>query len=132
MELDAPALVRGILSEHGLTDGIADRVLLAGVDTDLATEHADGIGALSDRTIVPALDRREAEADWLSRRRMLPRALGQRRNRGLQLALRRRRSQQLSDDGKAQPCPSVVNTGLVGHAGAPVDRKQKRGRPVTD
>ena len=49
MELDAPALVRGVLREDGLAHRIADRNLLSGIGTQLAAEHADRIGALLAR-----------------------------------------------------------------------------------
>ena len=45
MELDAPALMRGVLREDGLAHRIADRNLLSGVGAQLAAEHADRIGA---------------------------------------------------------------------------------------
>jgi hypothetical protein len=41
MELDAPAFV-----EHGLPDGVTDRVLPPGIGADLAAEQADRIGPL--------------------------------------------------------------------------------------
>ena len=46
MQLDAPALVRGILRKHGLAHGVAHRHLLTGIGTQLAPQHADRIGAL--------------------------------------------------------------------------------------
>ena len=110
VKLDAPTLVRGVLGEHGLADGVADRVLLSCVDAHLAAQHADGIGSLSQRAIVPALDGREAKAHGLGRRRMLPRAPGQLDDRGPKLALGRRRGQQLADDGEAQMRPPFVNS----------------------
>ena len=110
MELDAPALVRGILREHGLAHGVADRELLSGIGAQLAAEHADRIGALLQGPVIPSLDGREAELDRLAGRRMLPRAGGERRDRGLQLALGRRRRQQLADDGEAQMRPPLVDT----------------------
>ena len=44
-----------ILREHGLPDRIADGVLLAGIDAHLTSEHANGIGTLASRAVVPAL-----------------------------------------------------------------------------
>ena len=56
MQLDAPAhAVGGVLREHSAADGVADRVLLPSIAAHLAPEHADRIGALSDRTVIPAL-----------------------------------------------------------------------------
>ena len=58
----APALVSGILRQHGLAHRIADSVLLPRVhaehgsgasDAHLAPEHADRIGALAERTVAP-------------------------------------------------------------------------------
>jgi hypothetical protein len=108
MQLDAPALVRGVLREHGLAHRVAHRELLSGIGAHLAAEHADRIGSLLERAIVPALDRGEAEADGLAGGGMLPRALGQSTKRGLQLALGRRCGQQLPDDGEAQICGSPL------------------------
>ena len=125
VELDAPALMCGVLRDDDATHGRADGVLLPGVGAQLAAQHADRIGALVERAVVPALDGREAEADRLTRRRMLPGAQAERTKRVLQLALRRRRGQQLADDGEAQVRPPFVNPSspcLVGHAGAPEDR----------
>ena len=79
MELDAPALVRGVLREDGLAHRIADRNLLSGVGAQLAAEHADRIGALLQGPVVPALDGREAEPDRIAGGRMLPCAGGERR-----------------------------------------------------
>ena len=70
-ELDAPALVGGILRQHGLADGICDRVLQPCVDAHLAPEHADRIGALAERAIVPALDGKAAAKTILKARILL-------------------------------------------------------------
>ena len=72
VELDAPALVCGVLRDDDATHGRADGVLPPGVGAQLAAQHADRIGALVERAVVPALDGREAEADRLARRRMPP------------------------------------------------------------
>src|SRR6202050_3374530 len=128
MQLDAPALVGGVLCEHRAADGVAARVLLPSIAAHLAPEHADRIGALSDRTVIPALDSGEAESHGLARRRMLPRALCQIGNCRPQLALLRRRRQQPADDSKAQVGPLLVNTlmtlatSAVRHDGAPRKR----------
>src|SRR5262252_339814 len=128
MQLDAPALVGGVLREHRAADGIADRVLLPSIAAHLAPEHADRIDALSDRTVIPALDSGEAESHGLARRRMLPRSLCQIGDCRPQLALLRRRRQQPADDGKAQVGPLLVNTlmtlatSAVRHDGAPRKR----------
>ena len=79
MQLDAPALVRGVLREHGLAHGIAHRDLPSGIAAQLAAEHADRIAALLQGAVVPALDGREAEADRLAGDRMPPCARGERR-----------------------------------------------------
>ena len=128
MELHAPALMRGILGEHDLTDGFAHCDLLASVGAQLAAENADRIGAFAERPVIPALDGGEAEADRLGRGGMLPGALGQRLDCGLQLAFGRRRGQQLADDGEAQMRPPLVNSWtlwLLGHAGAPLDQEHR-------
>src|SRR4249919_1425518 len=128
MQLDAPALVGGILREHRAADGVADRVLLPSIAAHLAPEHADRIGALSDRTVIPALDSGEAESHGLARRWMLPRPLCQIGDCRPQLALLRRRRQQPADDSKAQVGPLLVNTlmtlatSAVRHDGAPRKR----------
>jgi hypothetical protein len=122
MELDAPALMRGVLREDGLAHRIADRNLLSGVGAQLAAEHADRIGAFLQGQVVPALDGREAEPDRIARGRMLPGAGGKRRDRGPQFALGGWRRQQLADHGKAQMRPPLVDTcasWLLDHAGAP-------------
>jgi hypothetical protein len=46
MELDAPALVRGILRQHGLAHRLAHRGLLAGIGAQLAAQDADRVAAL--------------------------------------------------------------------------------------
>ncbi len=75
VKLDAPALVRGVLREHGASDRVADGVLQPRIDAHLASQDTDRIGALLQGAIVPALDGGEAEARGLARRRMLPCAL---------------------------------------------------------
>ena len=50
MQLDAPALVGGILREHRAVDALLT-VLLPSIAAHLAPEHADRIGAHSDRTV---------------------------------------------------------------------------------
>jgi hypothetical protein len=103
-------------------------VLLPSIAAHLAPEHADRIGALSDRTVIPALDGGEAESHGLARRRMLPRPLCQIGDCRPQLALLRRRRQQPADDSKAQVGPLLVNTlmtlatSAVRHDGAPRKR----------
>jgi hypothetical protein len=126
MELDAPALVRGVLREDGLAHGIADRNLLSGVGAQLAAEHADWIGALLQGPVIPSLDGREAELDLIAGGRMLPCAGGERRDRRLQLTLGGWRRQQLADHGEAQmrpplvdPCASRWTSCLLDHAGTP-------------
>jgi hypothetical protein len=41
------------LREHGLAHRIADRNLPSGIGAQLAAEHADRIGALLSRSVVP-------------------------------------------------------------------------------
>jgi len=53
---------------------------------------------------------RKAELDRIAGGRMLPRAGGEHRDRGLQLTFGRWRRQQLADHGKAQMRPPLVNT----------------------
>ena len=128
MELYAPALVRRVLRENGLAHDIADRDLLPGIGAQLAAEHADRIGAFFQRPVVPSFDGREAEPDRVTGRRMLPCACGERRDRGLQLTLARRRRQQLADHGEAQMRPPLMDTWtscLLGHAGAPLTREHR-------
>jgi hypothetical protein len=110
MELDTPALMRSVLREDDLAHGIADRNLLSGIGAQLAAEYADRIGALLARPVVPSLDGREAELDRIAGGRMLPCAGGERRDRGLQLALGGQRRQQLADHRKAQMRPPLVDT----------------------
>src|ERR1700681_2120643 len=129
MELDAPAFVCGVLREHALPHGVTDRVLPSGIGADLAAEHADRIGPLLERAVIPVLDGGEAEADGLAGGGMLPCAPGQPLDRGLQLAFGRWRRQQLSDDGEAQVRPPLVNARtscLLGHAGAPLAESSNR------
>jgi hypothetical protein len=116
MELDAPALVRGVLREQLSADRVADRDLPTGIGTQLATQHADGIGALAQCAVVPALDSGEAEVDGLAGARMLPRACSQLLDCAAQPALVGRRCQQLADDGEAQMRPSLVHTCLSRHS----------------
>src|SRR5437016_305128 len=78
---------------------------------DSQGEHADLIGPLLARAVIPVLDGGEAEADGLAGGGMLPCAPGQPLDRGLQLAFGGRRCQQLSDDGEAQVRPPLVNAG---------------------
>lgn len=137
MQLDAPALVGGILRQHDLADGVADRVLLPGIDAHLASEHADGIGALAERAVLPALYGGEAELNGLARRRMLPCASRQLGNGGTQLALPGRCCQQPANDGKAQMRPPLVDTPsvlgtscLLWHTGAPLDQRAERSHGI--
>jgi hypothetical protein len=46
MELDAPAFVRGVLSEDDLAHRVAHRGLLASIGAQLAAQNADRITAL--------------------------------------------------------------------------------------
>jgi len=81
MELGAPALVRGVLRQHGLAQSRAHRGLPAGVGAHLTPQDADRIVPLLARPIVPALDGGDAEADRLAGDRMAPlprRKLGRR------------------------------------------------------
>ena len=124
MELDAPALVRRVLCEHGLSDGVADGDLLPGIGAALAAQHTNGIRAFFQRAIIPAFDCGESEAHWLTGARVLPCACSQLLDRSAQLAKIRRRRQQLSNNGEAQVRPSFVHTlmsWLLRHAGAPRD-----------
>ena len=82
VELDAPALVCGVLRDDDATHGRADGVLPPGIGAQLAAQHGHRIGALVERAVVPALDGREAEADRLTRGRMPPDAGRQRFDRG--------------------------------------------------
>src|SRR5258708_23926748 len=108
MELDAPALVRSILREHGLAHGIADRNLPSGIGAQLAAQHADRIGALLQGPVIPSLDGRKAELDRIAGGLMLPCACGERRDRGLQLPLGGRAPPQLTDYGGTQMRPPAV------------------------
>jgi hypothetical protein len=54
VQLDAPALVRGVLGKDGLPESTAHRPLLAGIGAQLAPQH--WIAALLQRAIVPTLD----------------------------------------------------------------------------
>src|SRR5262245_52765897 len=89
VQLHTPALVCGVLGEDRLTYRAAHRRLLPGVGAQLAAQHPDGIALLLQGPVIPALDGREAKAGMLIGYRMLPRALGECRNRGGELALRR-------------------------------------------
>ena len=129
VELDAPALVGGVLGEDGAPDRLADGVLLAGVGAQLAAKNGHRIGTLAQGAVVPALDGREAEAHGLAGGRMPPRSGRQPFDRRLQLALAGRRGQQLADDGEAQMRPPLVNppsARLLGHAGAPLVKAPER------
>ena len=123
MELDAPALMRGVLREHGLAHRIADRNLLSGVGAQLAAEHADRIAAFLQGPVVPALDGREAEPDRLAGGRMAAScAAASAAIAAFNSPLARWRRQQLADHGKAQMRPPLVDTcasWLLDHAGAP-------------
>ena len=91
VELDAPALVGGVLGQDGAPDRRADGRLLAGVGAQLAAKNGHRIGTLAQGAVVPALDGREAEAHGLAGGRMPPRASRQPFHRSLQIALVGRR-----------------------------------------
>jgi len=57
VKLGAPALVCGVLRQHGLAQGRADRSLLACVIAQLAPQNADRIAPLFARAVIPTLDR---------------------------------------------------------------------------
>src|SRR5262249_53509165 len=69
----------------------------------------DRIALLLQGSVVPALDGREAEAGMLIGYGMMPRALGECRNRGGELALGRWCRQQLADNGETELRPPLVN-----------------------
>ena len=98
VELDAPALVGGVLGEDGASNRLADGRLPAGVGAQLAAKNGHRVGALAQGAVVPALDGREAEAHGLAGGRMSPGASRQPFDRGLQLAFVGRRGQKLTDD----------------------------------
>src|SRR5262249_29312303 len=75
----APALVGGVLGDNGLAHRAAHRRLPTCVGAQLAAQYAQGIPLLLQRPVIPALDRREAEAGGLIRNRVVPRTLGERR-----------------------------------------------------
>jgi hypothetical protein len=125
VELDAPALVGGVLGKDGAPNRLADGMLLTGIGAQLAAKNGHRIGALAQGAVIPALDGREAEAHGRARGRMAPGASRQPFDRSLQLALVGRRGQQLADDGKAQVRPPLVYpppSRLLAHAGAPLVR----------
>ena len=134
MKLDAPVLVRGILRQHDLAHRLAHRGLLAGIGAQFAAQDADRVAALLQGSVEPALYGGEAEARRFPRDGMTPLAPGKRFDLGAQLALGRRRRQQLSNDGEAQVRPPLVDSGTSGllcHAGAPngSGRMDRRSRP---
>ena len=61
VELDAPALVGGVLGQGGAPNRLTDGMLLSGVGAQLAAENGHRIGALAQGPVVPALDGREPE-----------------------------------------------------------------------
>ena len=110
VEPGAPTLVRGVLRQHGLAQRVAHRGLPPGVGAPLAAQLADRIGPLLQGTVIPALDGGKAKAHRLAGAGMAPLARRKGRDLGAQLALGRRRRQQLSDDGEAQMRPSLVDS----------------------
>src|SRR6266403_1038694 len=70
MQPGAPALVRGVLRQHGRAQRRADGGLPAGVGAQLAAQYTDRIVPLPTRPVVPALDRGDAETDRLAGDRM--------------------------------------------------------------
>src|SRR5271157_5547520 len=125
MKLNAPVLVRGILRQHDLAHRGAHRGLLAGIGAQLAAQDADRVAALLQGAVEPALDGGEAEARRFARDGVTPLAPGKRFDLGAQLALGRRRRQQLSNYGEAQMRPPLMDSGTSGllcHAGAPLDQ----------
>ena len=101
MELDAPALVGGVLGQQGLAQRLAHRRLLAGILAPLAAQHADRVMAFAECPVVPSLDGGDAEADRRPGRRVAPVPCRQCFKRDAQGALLRRRRQQLADHRKA-------------------------------
>jgi hypothetical protein len=121
MQPGAPALVRGVLRQHGCAQRRTDGGLPAGVGAQLAAQHTNRIVPLPARPVVPALDRGDAKTDRLAADRMAPlprRKLGQ---FAAQFALGGRRRQQLADYRKAKPRPKLVDPQISSlcHAGAP-------------
>jgi len=121
MQLDAPALVRGVLRQHGLAYRGAHRSLRASVLTQLTPQHRDRIVPLLACPVIPALQGGDAEADRLATDRMTPRARGELIELQTQHALARRRRQQLADHRKAKVRPLLVDPrpASLRHASAP-------------
>src|SRR5260370_32167649 len=126
MQPGAPALVRGVLRQHGCAQRRTDRGLPAGVGAQLAAQHTDWIVSLPARPGVPALDRGDAKTDRLAADRMAPlprRKLGQ---FAAQFALRGRRPPQLADLRKTEPRPKPgdpANSSLFPPHAPPLPRR---------
>ena len=80
----------------------------ASIHSDPRSQHRDRIVTGTARGVEPSFQGRQAEAHWPPADRMLPGALAQLPQCGLQMSLRRRRRQQGSDDGKAQSRPAIA------------------------
>src|SRR5262249_14023700 len=100
----------GILGGDRPAHSAAHRWLLTSVGAQLAAQHGYGIPLLLQGPVIPALDRGEAEANGLARRRVLPGALCQCGNGGGELALARWCGQHVSTHGKAMRDPPSWNS----------------------
>jgi hypothetical protein len=98
----APAFVGGVLGGDRLAHRAAHRRLLAGIGAQLAAQHCE-VPLLLQGSVIPALDRREAETGMRIAYGMMPRAFGECRDRGGELALRRGCRKALEHRLAAQP-----------------------------
>ncbi len=119
VELLRPRRMRPILRFQHRRQRRRDRPLPAQILPPVPHQHRHRI-LLLPGPVVPALDRRNAEADRRPAHRMTPLPLRQGRKKSPQLAPRRRRHQQLPHNREAQARPALRNrVSLVRHLSSP-------------
>ena len=107
VQLHRPARMGAVLRAQHLADGHS-HLLDAGIGAYFAPQDRHRIAPLAARPQQPALDGRSRKAHRLTADRMLPGACCQLLYLGAQLALGRRRRQQLPDHREAQMRPAFV------------------------
>ncbi len=108
VELLRPGRIRPILRYQHRRQRRRDRPLPTQILPPAPLQHQHRILSLPI-PVVPALDRRNAEADRRPTHRMTPLPLRQGRKQSPQFAPRRRRHQQLSHDRESQARPALRN-----------------------
>ena len=105
VQLHRPPRVRLPLGAEGLAQRQAETRLGAGVLPHAVPQRLDRILAGIPRGVVPSLEGRAGDPEWLAGRRVPPALGGESVERGAEVPWRGRRGEQRAHDGEPEPGP---------------------------